>query len=195
RSRLPGQDVEPSGQGPRDRRAVAPVPAGHAAAARGPPPVALQRGCRQRPGAGPRQREAAGAPPGPQRRRRRAVPVLRLPARLRACRRAAARRHHRRHRHRRPPHGGTPMTPVSLHSYLVVGAILFVLGLVGFLARRNMIIMFLSAEMMLQGVAINLVAFAHFRGNLQGQGLTLFIITVAACEAALALALIVAPYP
>jgi NADH-quinone oxidoreductase subunit K len=86
------------------------------------------------------------------------------------------------------------MTPVSLHSYLVVGAILFVLGLVGFLARRNMIIMFLSAEMMLQGVAINLVAFAHFRGNLQGQVLVLFILTVAACEAALALALILALY-
>jgi NADH-quinone oxidoreductase subunit K len=86
------------------------------------------------------------------------------------------------------------MTPVSLHGYLVVGAILFVLGMVGFLARRNLIIMFLSAEMMLQGVAVNLVAFAHFRGNLQGQVLTLFIITVAACEAAVALALIVAVY-
>jgi NADH-quinone oxidoreductase subunit K len=86
------------------------------------------------------------------------------------------------------------MTPVSLHGYLVVGAILFVLGMVGFLARRNLIIMFLSAEMMLQGVAVNLVAFAHFRGNLQGQVLTLFIITVAACEAAVALALIVALY-
>jgi NADH-quinone oxidoreductase subunit K len=82
------------------------------------------------------------------------------------------------------------MTPVSLHSYLIVGAILFVLGLVGFLARRNMIIMFLSAEMMLQGVTINLVAFARYRGNLQGQAFTLFILTVAACEAAVALALI-----
>src|SRR5262249_47890496 len=123
-----------------------------------------------------------------------AVPFLRLPAGLRAGRRAAAGRHRRRHRHRRPPHGGTAMTPVSLHSYLAVGAILFVLGMVGFLARRNMIILFLSAEMMLQGVAVNLVAFAHFRGNLQGQVLTLFIITVAACEAAVALALFVALY-
>ena len=86
------------------------------------------------------------------------------------------------------------MTPVSLHGYLAVGAILFVLGMVGFLARRNLIIMFLSAEMMLQGVAVNLVAFAHFRGNLQGQVLTMFILTVAACEAAVALALIVALY-
>ena len=64
------------------------------------------------------------------------------------------------------------------------------LGAVGFLTRRNLIIMFLSAEMMLQGVAVNLVAFARYRGNLEGQAFTLFIITVAACEAAIALALI-----
>ncbi len=83
------------------------------------------------------------------------------------------------------------MTPeIPLHHYLVVGAVLFVLGMVGFLARRNLIVMFLCAEMMLQGVAINLVAFARYRGNLEGQAFTLFIITVAACEAAIALALI-----
>jgi NADH-quinone oxidoreductase subunit K len=82
------------------------------------------------------------------------------------------------------------MTPIDLEDYLIVGAILFALGMIGFLSRRNMIIMFLSAEMMLQGVAINLVAFSHFRGNLGGQVLTLFIVTVAACEAAIALALI-----
>jgi NADH-quinone oxidoreductase subunit K len=82
------------------------------------------------------------------------------------------------------------MPPVPLHHYLVVGAILFALGTIGFLARRNLIIMFLCVEMMLQGVAINLVAFARFRGNLQGQAFTLFILTVAACEAGIALALI-----
>jgi NADH-quinone oxidoreductase subunit K len=82
------------------------------------------------------------------------------------------------------------MNPLPIHYYLVVGAILFALGLIGFLARRNLILMFLSAEMMLQGVAINLVAFARYHGNLQGQVLTLFILTVAACEAGLALALI-----
>ena len=81
-----------------------------------------------------------------------------------------------------------------LHNYLVVGAILFALGMVGFLARRNLIIMFLSAEMMLQGVSLNLVAFARYRSNLQGQAFTLFIITVAACEAGIALALIVVLY-
>lgn len=82
------------------------------------------------------------------------------------------------------------MTGHPMHDYLVVGAILFALGMIGFLARRNLIVMFLSAEMMLQGVAINLVAFARYHGNLQGQAFTLFIITVAACEAALALSLI-----
>jgi NADH-quinone oxidoreductase subunit K len=86
------------------------------------------------------------------------------------------------------------MNPVSLENYLIVGAILFVLGTVGFLVRRNVIIMFLSAEMMLQGVAVNLVAFARYRGNLQGQVFTMFILTVAACEAAIALALILMLY-
>jgi NADH-quinone oxidoreductase subunit K len=81
-----------------------------------------------------------------------------------------------------------------LSNYLIVGAILFALGLIGFLTRRNLIIMFLCAEMMLQGVAVNLVAFARHRGNLQGQSFTLFIVTVAACEAAIALALILVLY-
>ena len=86
------------------------------------------------------------------------------------------------------------MTPLTLENYLIVGAILFVMGMIGFLTRRNLIIMFLSAEMMLQGVALNLLAFSRFRGNLGGQVLTLFVITVAACEAALALAMILMLY-
>lgn len=83
---------------------------------------------------------------------------------------------------------------VPLSHYLAVGGALFVLGAVGFMTRRNLIILFLSAEMMLQGVALNLVAFARDRGNLHGQVFTLFIITVAACEAAVALALILTLY-
>ncbi len=83
---------------------------------------------------------------------------------------------------------------VTLQNYLVVGAILFGLGMIGFLARRNFIIMFLSAEMMLQGVAINLVAFGRYCGNLQGQAFVLFILTVAACEAAISLALVLMLY-
>ena len=83
---------------------------------------------------------------------------------------------------------------IPLSHYLAVGAALFVLGAVGFLTRRNLIVLFLSAEMMLQGVGVNLVAFARDRGNLHGQVFTLFITTVAACEAGLALALILVLY-
>lgn len=86
------------------------------------------------------------------------------------------------------------MNPLPLHHFLVIGAILFALGLIGFLARRNLIILFLSAEMMLQGVALNLVAFARYRGNLQGQAFVLFLLTVAACEAGIALALVLMLY-
>lgn len=83
---------------------------------------------------------------------------------------------------------------LDLKIYLILGAILFCIGLIGFVSRRNMITMFLSAELMLQGVAINFLAFSRFRGNLQGQSFILFILSVAACEAAIALALIVILY-
>ena len=83
---------------------------------------------------------------------------------------------------------------IGLSHYLAVGAVLFGLGLVGVMTRRNLIVMFLSAEMMLQGVAVNLVAFARFHKNYQGQAFVLFMLTVAACEAAIALALILMLY-
>ena len=83
---------------------------------------------------------------------------------------------------------------LDLKIYLILGAILFCIGLIGFVSRRNMITMFLSAELMFQGVAINFLAFSRFRGNLQGQSFVLFILSVAACEAAIALALIVILY-
>ena len=83
---------------------------------------------------------------------------------------------------------------LDLKIYLILGAMLFCIGLIGFVSRRNMITMFLSAELMLQGVAINFLAFSRFRGNLQGQSFVLFILSVAACEAAIALALIVILY-
>ena len=77
-----------------------------------------------------------------------------------------------------------------LSNYLAVGAIVFVLGLIGFLTRRNMIVMFLCAEMMLQGVSISLVAWGRFHNDWSGQIFTIFIITVAACEAGIAMSLI-----
>ena len=77
-----------------------------------------------------------------------------------------------------------------LFNYLSVGAILFVLGLVGFLVRRNMIVMFLCAEMMLQGVSVSLIGWGRYHADWGGQMLVIFIITVAACEAGIAMALI-----
>jgi NADH-quinone oxidoreductase subunit K len=81
-----------------------------------------------------------------------------------------------------------------LRNYLLVGATLFILGMLGFLARRNLIVMFLSSEMMLQGTALSLVGFGRYHGNWTGQIFTIVILTVAACEASIALALIVILY-
>lgn len=83
---------------------------------------------------------------------------------------------------------------ISLWHFLAVGAVLFGLGLIGFLTRRNLITMFLCAEMMLQGVVLNFLAFGRYHGNMSGQVFGLFIITVAACEAGLALALFLMLY-
>jgi NADH-quinone oxidoreductase subunit K len=87
-----------------------------------------------------------------------------------------------------------PFTLDVLRNYLLVGAALFALGMLGFLARRNLIVMFLSAEMMLQGVAMTLVGFGRYHGTYTGQVFTIVILTVAACEASIALALIVILY-
>jgi NADH-quinone oxidoreductase subunit K len=81
-----------------------------------------------------------------------------------------------------------------LTNYLIVGAALLALGMLGFLTRRNLIVMFLSAEMMLQGTALTLVAFGRYHGNWTGQVFTIVILTVAASEAAVALALILVLY-
>jgi NADH-quinone oxidoreductase subunit K len=78
--------------------------------------------------------------------------------------------------------------------YLAVGAVLFVLGAIGFLTRRNLILIVLSAEMMLHGVSLTLVTFSRVHHTLEGQVFTIFVLTVAACEAGLALALVLALY-
>jgi NADH-quinone oxidoreductase subunit K len=78
-----------------------------------------------------------------------------------------------------------------LRDYLLIGAALFALGMLGFLTRRNLIVMVLSVEMMLQGTALSLVAFGRYHGIWTGQIFTILILTVAACEASIALALIV----
>ena len=74
---------------------------------------------------------------------------------------------------------------------VVVGAGLFALGLVGFLTRRNLIVMFLCTEVMFQGVLVNLVAMGRMRGQLDGQVFALFLLVIAAVEAGLGLGLVV----
>ena len=77
-----------------------------------------------------------------------------------------------------------------LQNYLILSGLLFGIGLLGFLVRRNMIVMFLSVEMMLQGISLSFAAWGRFHHDWDGQIMVLFIIAVAGCEAAIALALI-----
>jgi NADH-quinone oxidoreductase subunit K len=86
------------------------------------------------------------------------------------------------------------MTPVGLQHYLVVSVLLFCLGLLGVLVRRNVLIIYMSLELMLNAANLALVAFSRFNNNLDGQIIVFFIITVAASEVAVGLALIVALY-
>lgn len=74
---------------------------------------------------------------------------------------------------------------------MVLAAILFSIGTYGFLSRRNIIIMFLSIELMLNAVNLNLIAMSHYLESLRGQTFTFFIITVAAAEAAIGLGLVI----
>ncbi|MDO4682232.1 MAG: NADH-quinone oxidoreductase subunit NuoK [Lautropia sp.] len=81
---------------------------------------------------------------------------------------------------------------LSLAHYLTLGAVLFSIGVVGiFLNRRNLIVVLMSIELMLLAVNMNFVAFSHFSGDLAGQVFVFFILTVAAAEAAIGLAILV----
>lgn len=86
------------------------------------------------------------------------------------------------------------MNEITLEHYLAVGAIMFAIGLIGFVARRNLIVMFLCTELMFQGVAINLIAFGAYHGNFSGQAFVIFVLVIAAAEASLALGLVVLLY-
>lgn len=83
---------------------------------------------------------------------------------------------------------------VPLSWYITLSAVVFCIGVFGFLSRRNLIIMFISLELMLNSVNISLVAFSHYLQSMRGQILVFFIITVAAAEAAIGLAIIIAFY-
>ena len=81
---------------------------------------------------------------------------------------------------------------IGLNHYLAVGAILFTIGVLGiFLNRRNVILMLMAIELILLAVNINLVAFSAYLGDLTGQVMAMFVLTVAAAEAAIGLAILV----
>lgn len=85
------------------------------------------------------------------------------------------------------------MLDIGLGHYLVVAAILFAIGMAGiFLNRKNVIVILMSIELMLLAVNINLVAFSQFLGDLTGQVFAFMVLTVAAAEAAIGLAILVA---
>ena len=84
------------------------------------------------------------------------------------------------------------MSALTLNHFLVLGALLFSISVVGiFLNRRNLIVLLMAIELMLLAVNLNFVAFSHFLGDLAGQGFVFFILTVAAAEAAIGLAILV----
>jgi NADH-quinone oxidoreductase subunit K len=82
----------------------------------------------------------------------------------------------------------------GLHHYLIVSALLFSLGLLGVVARRNLFVIFMGLELMLNAANLALVAFSRYHNNLNGQVMVFFVITVAAAEVAVGLALLVALY-
>ncbi len=92
--------------------------------------------------------------------------------------------------------GGYPevMQGATLAHYLFVSGAMFALGVIGFLTRRNLIIMFLCTEMMFQAAGLALIAFSRFHLNADGQTFVVFVLTVAAAEAAMGLALVVLLY-
>jgi NADH-quinone oxidoreductase subunit K len=83
---------------------------------------------------------------------------------------------------------------VPLHSYLILSAILFSIGTIGVLIRRNAIVIFMCVEMMLNAVNLTFIAFSKHLGNIDGQIFVFFVMTVAAAEAAVGLALMIAFY-
>lgn len=87
-----------------------------------------------------------------------------------------------------------PMGAFTLAHYLVTSVALFVIGLIGFVTRRNMIVMFLCTELMFQAAAIAMIAFGRYHLDVSGQVFVIFILTIAAAEAALALGLVVLLY-
>ena len=83
---------------------------------------------------------------------------------------------------------------LALNNYLILSAILFSIGTIGVLTRRNAIVIFMCVEMMLNAVNLTFIAFSKYLGNIDGQVFVFFVMTVAAAEAAVGLALMIAFY-
>lgn len=83
------------------------------------------------------------------------------------------------------------ITDIGLQHYLVLSAMIFVMGMIGVLLRRNVIVMLMSVELMLNAVNLTFVAFSKFTQNIDGQIMVFFVMTIAAAEAAVGLALAV----
>jgi len=83
---------------------------------------------------------------------------------------------------------------LSLHHYLILSGILFSIGALGVLVRRNAIVIFMCVELMLNAVNLTFIAFSRYLGNIDGQIFVFFVMTVAAAEAAVGLALMIAFY-
>ena len=83
---------------------------------------------------------------------------------------------------------------VPLPYYLGLSAVLFAIGVIGVLSRRNVIVVFMSVELMLNSVNLTLVAYSSFLGDITGQALVFFVMAVAAAEAAVGLAIVISVY-
>ncbi|MEZ0390815.1 MAG: NADH-quinone oxidoreductase subunit NuoK [Pseudobdellovibrionaceae bacterium] len=83
------------------------------------------------------------------------------------------------------------LTHITLEHYLILSSILFVTGMAGVLLRRNAIVLLMSIELMLNAVNLSFVAFSRYSGKIEGQIMVFFVMTIAAAEAAVGLALVV----
>jgi len=81
-----------------------------------------------------------------------------------------------------------------LHYYLVLGAVIFAIGVAGVIIRRNIIVILMSVELMLNAVNLTFIAFARFLGSMDGQVIVFFVMTVAAAEAVVGLAIVISVF-
>ena len=84
-----------------------------------------------------------------------------------------------------------PLTPVSIHHYVLLSALLFALGFVGIIVRRNLLIVFMCIEVMMNAVNLLFVAFARYYNTMDGHVIAIFVMAIAAVEAAIGLGIVI----